>query len=212
MAGRGGPPGSGDAPRDISFTGPFAQSHIQDAPGHLRFGHPRKDNRKIALIQDGAAVFLGLEPRLRPGDVVGDDEIQSLFTDLLSGVLQKVPCFGRETHIKPVFLQRGDGFENIRIPCQLEVQPPLAFLLDFLLAHPHRPEIGHGRRHDDPVRIGQGCQNRVEHLPGCRHRPESFYGGGDSATGPDTRVTRAPRRTASAARAYPILPLERLLM
>ena len=73
--------------------------------------------------------------------------------------------------------------------------------------------VGDGGRHDDDVGAGGVLLHGGLHLARAAHaRSASTPAGGVSCVGPDTSTTRAPRRAASAATAYPILPLDRLPM
>ena len=79
-----------------------------------------------------------------------------------------------------------------------------------------RPAIGRvirdGGGHDDDVGAGGLLLHGGLHLVCAADGDHSTPAGGVCCDGPDTSTTRAPRRAASAATAYPILPLDRLPM
>ena len=95
---------------------------------------------------------------------------------------------------------------------RLQFQRHRALALDLLLRRALGTIVGHGSGLDHDGRFGQQLQDRLAHLLGgfdtarLRRRP-----GGVRAVGPLTSSTRAPRRNAASASAYPMRPLERLV-
>ena len=183
--------------------------------------------------QDRHAVGVGPEARAGLGHVVRDEQVDALAPELVGGPLERARlggepdqdrdrlaaarawrrrrCRGRGRSGRP--RRAGPGWTPARGSGRRVAR-------ELGLGRGDRPEVGHGRGHDQRVEAGgrpagpwvrrrsAARRSAVELDPDDRRPPAAA----STSTLAATTVTRAPRSSAASAMAAPIRPVERLPM
>lgn len=106
---------------------------IQDAIRQLAFGHQLQLDHTPVTVNQHGCVEIRAEPTLVSGDIVPDDEVNSLPFEFLLGMPKRRLCFGRKTYDDLAAALLGEGLQNVGCRFQFEVHPCPAFFFNFLL-------------------------------------------------------------------------------